>query len=53
MTIPEMLGILRTPCGATKAQEEEARLMAADMIEEYLREQRLRRMTQHEGWRHE
>ena len=52
MTIPEMLEVLRNPDKFNKWDQEQAQLMAADMIEESRREKDRWRMMQHEGWRH-
>jgi len=47
MTNSEMLNILRNPYDVPEEKQREARLWAADIIEEYIREQAFRRVNQH------
>ena len=49
MTIPKMLNILRNPWGATEGEKEAARLLAADIVEEHVREKERWRLRQHAG----
>lgn len=46
MTIPEMLDILRNPFGY-KEELTEAQLMAADLVEQFIQEQKFKRIKQH------
>lgn len=49
MTIPKILHILRNPYGVSEEEQREARLMAADMVEDYLRERLRWRLRQQAG----
>ena len=49
LPILKMLEILRNPQGATKEEKEVARLMAAGMVEEFLRKREIQRVRQQAG----